>query len=343
MIHSVLATQDLTIGYTASGRPSKVIASGISVELFSGELVCLLGPNGAGKSTLLRTLARLQPHLAGQIKLSGIDLCQLRPQELARRVGVVLTDRINVGNLSVHALVALGRYPYTPWTGKLTGQDEEVVRWAIQTTGIEKLAQRNVNELSDGERQRAMIARALTQESDLLLLDEPTAFLDLPGRVQIMGLLRNLARETHRALLLSTHDLDLALRSADRIWLLPQGGPLRTGIPEELVLDGSLESTFQDNGVEFDKNTGSFKIHKSYLGQIHLLGEGLSAFWTARALEREGFEVVREGRDLPFQVEVLIQSGRARWRSKIHEIQQEHFSLLDLISVVKSHLRLQVS
>ncbi|MCI0529879.1 MAG: hypothetical protein L0Y56_20745, partial [Nitrospira sp.] len=173
------------------------------------------------------------------------------------------------------------------------------------------------------------------QEPDLLLLDEPTAFLDLPRRVQIIGLLRNLARETRRAILLSTHDLDLALRSADRIWLLTSRGLLRTGIPEDLVLDGSFEATFRSEGVEFDKNTGSFKIHKSYWGQIGLLGEGLPAFWTARALEREGFEVVHEGRNLPFQVEVLVQNGHMRWRSTVHEVQQEHLSLSDLVSFVR--------
>jgi iron complex transport system ATP-binding protein len=192
-----------------------------------------------------------------------------------------------------------------------------------------------VSELSDGERQKVMIARALAQEPDILILDEPTAFLDLPRRVDIMRLLRNLAHETRCSVLLSTHDLDLALRSADRIWLLPSGGPLKAGIPEDLVLDGTFEATFQSEGVVFDKNTGSFKIHRSWIGQIGLIGEGLPTFWTARALEREGFEVIRSGNPLPLQVEIMVQNGNIRWRSRCYETHHEHSTLGELVAFMK--------
>ena len=228
---ALLAARGLAIGYAPRRRPRVEVAAGIDAELRRGELVCLLGPNGAGKSTLMRTLAGLQLPLAGAVDFDGGDLHRLAEDERARLLGLVLTERVAAGNLSAYALVSLGRYPYTGWDGRLSAADEEVVRWALGAVGAEDLAARSVDELSDGERQKVMVARALAQEPAVLLLDEPTAFLDLPRRVEIMQLLRQLAYDTGSAVLLSTHDLDLALRCADRLWLLPAGGPLETGAP----------------------------------------------------------------------------------------------------------------
>ena len=177
----------------------------------------------------MRTLAGLQKPLAGEVFLEDRDLHGLTESERARLLGLVLTERVDVGNLSAYALVALGRYPYTGWDGSLSPADEEVVRWAIDAVGARDLAARSVGELSDGERQKVMIARALAQEPAVLLLDEPTAFLDLPRRVEIVQLLRRLVGDSDRAVLLSTHDLDLALRCADRLWLLPLDGPCNWG------------------------------------------------------------------------------------------------------------------
>ena len=174
MLEPILETADLAIGYSVRRRPPRVVAERVDLKLYPGELVCLLGPNGAGKSTLLRTLAGMQPPLRGGVRVAGADPYRLPPRELARRLGVVLTDRAEVGALSVRALVALGRYPYTDWTGRLTPQDETVIDRALAAVGIAAFAPRPVNELSDGERQKVMIARALAQEPKLLLLDEPT-------------------------------------------------------------------------------------------------------------------------------------------------------------------------
>ena len=287
MAATILQTRDLCIGYAPKRRPRVEVAVDIGVELLKGELVCLLGPNGAGKSTLMRTLAGLQKPLTGEVNLEGCDLHGLTESERARLLGLVLTERVDVGNLSAYALVALGRYPYTGWDGRLSAADEEVVRWAIDAVGARDLAGRSVGELSDGERQKVMIARALAQEPAVLLLDEPTAFLDLPRRVEIVQLLRRLAGDSDRAVLLSTHDLDLALRCADRLWLLPQDGPLQTGAPEDLVLSGAFQRAFAD--VEFDPAIGSFQLTQEPEGEVGLVGEGLHALWTARALERRGF------------------------------------------------------
>jgi iron complex transport system ATP-binding protein len=279
----------LTIGYHHPRREAVVVAAGLNLELRGGELVCLLGPNGAGKSTLMRTIAGLQPALSGDVRLAGDPPSELPARELARRLSIVLTERVDPGNLSAWDLVALGRHPYTDWWGNLTEADHQVVTWAIRAVGGGNLAHRPVTELSDGERQKFMVARALAQQPMLMLLDEPTAFLDLPRRVEIMGLLRRLARETGQAILLSTHDLDLALRSADRLWLLSSDGVMQTGAPEDLILSGGFERVFASEGVTFDPYTGSFRMVRETAGVIRLRGEGMTGLWTTRALEREGF------------------------------------------------------
>ncbi len=240
----LLAARDLAAGYR--GRPGRTVLSGVSVTLERGELVAVLGPNGAGKSTLLRTLAGMLPPLAGSVELAGRRLEALSARQLARSVGVVLPERATPGMVSAYDLVALGRYPHTGWWGRLRPGDGEVVDRAMAAVGVANLAGREVAALSDGERQKVMIARALAQEPEVLVLDEPTAFLDLPGRVAVMTLLGTLARRTGAgAVVISTHDLDLALRTADRVWLLDRGGGLRSGTPRELVDGGALPAAFE--------------------------------------------------------------------------------------------------
>ena len=231
---AILKTKNLAVGYKHGRRPPRVVAHNMDVSLHRGEFVCLLGPNGAGKSTLIRTLVGMQPPLDGHVYLMGRDIADMSATEVAQVISVVLTDRIGVGIMAVRDLVGLGRYPHTDWIGRFTEEDERVVSWAIRAAHAEDLAYRNVAELSDGERQKVMIARALAQQPDLMILDEPTAFLDLPRRAEIMALLQDLAHSTGKAILLSTHDLDLALRCADRIYLLPVEGALQTGAPEDL-------------------------------------------------------------------------------------------------------------
>jgi iron complex transport system ATP-binding protein len=298
----ILRTENLTIGYPMRRQAPVVVAEDITVSLQPGELVCLLGPNGAGKSTLMRTLAGMQPRLNGRILLDQQDLSSLSAKHLARHLSVVLTEPINAG--------------------MLTG-------WDL-----------HVNTLSDGERQKIMIARALAQEPDVMLLDEPTAFLDLPRRVEIMHILRQLAREWQRAILLSTHDLDLALRNADKIWLMPKGGTLQVGTPEELVLDGTFEAAFQADGVQFDPQTGSFKMATQAAGQIDLVGEGLSALWTRRALERVGFAVHDGVNGSAVRIRVLAneeegEDGRTQWQLIKPQQTVTHRSLADLVDDVQ--------
>ena len=293
----ILVTEHLTLGYSQSRRPARIVTEDVNATLLPGELVCLLGPNGAGKSTLLRTLAGMQSPLGGSVRLMGEDVFRLDARELARRMSIVLTERVSAGSLSAYALVALGRHPYTDWTGRLRDEDEQIVRWAIDAVQARPLAGRSVAELSDGERQKIMIARALAQQPALMLLDEPTAFLDLPHRVEVMHILRQLAHEGGQAILLSTHDLDLALRHADRIWLLPPGGPLQVGAPEDLVLSGAFARTFTTSGLTFDLDSGSFSVVDGGARRIGLHGSGPQTTWTRRALEREGYHVTADAPD----------------------------------------------
>ncbi len=338
---AILRTENLTIGYSQRREAPVVISENITVGLRPGELVCLLGPNGAGKSTLMRTLAGMQPLLHGRILLNQQDLSNLSARQLARHLSVVLTEPINAGMLTAWDLVSLGRHPYTNWAGKLTTVDETAVDQAITAVGATSLAQRHVNTLSDGERQKIMIARALAQEPDVMLLDEPTAYLDLPRRVEIMHILRQLARREKCAILLSTHDLDLALRNADKIWLLPMGGALQTGTPEELVLNGSFEAAFQADGIRFDAQTGSFKMVEQPAGQIDLVGEGLSAVWTRRALERVGFAVHDGVNGAPMRVQVLAHKGgnegHTQWQLMKPRQTATHCSLAALVDDIQQN------
>ncbi|MBZ0276254.1 MAG: ABC transporter ATP-binding protein [Anaerolineae bacterium] len=330
----VLSTHMLTIGYPVPRASARIIAAHITIGLHAGDMVCLIGPNGAGKSTLLRTLAGMQKPLVGRVMLAGQDVHQLDPLERARHLSIVLTDRVPYGMLSAYELVALGRHPYTDWSGRLSEQDETVVRWAIQAVGAVELAHRLVSELSDGERQKIMIARALAQEPSLIILDEPTAFLDLPRRVEIMRLLRQLARDTGRAVLLSTHDLDLALRLADSLWLMPGDGQVHSGAPEDLVLNGILGDAFHSDGVTFDLHSGAFVTQTPGGVPIRLTGEGIGEVWARRALERAGYTVTADGDAALAQIEALDVTP-PRWRLTRGDTMQDYTALGDLLAAVQ--------
>jgi ABC-type cobalamin/Fe3+-siderophores transport system ATPase subunit len=240
---STLEFRDLAIGYRSRRRTSTV-AAGLAAVARRGELTVLLGPNGCGKSTLIRTICGLQPALGGQVVLDGTSVADTPADRLARRVGVVLTDRVDPGLLSARELTALGRIPYLGLTGRLTRDDHRIVEQSLDAVDARHLADRPVADLSDGERQRVLTARALAQRPEVLVLDEPTAFLDVPSRTGLIQMLRRLAREQGLTVVMSTHDLELALRVADRAWLLGPDGTLVDGSPDELVRSGHVDAVF---------------------------------------------------------------------------------------------------
>lgn len=308
---SIMKLNDLVIGYPARNGEKREVAGPINAALRPGELVCLLGPNGSGKSTLIKTMAGMQAALQGSVGIANKEMAQLTPKEIARQLSTVLTDRILIGNLSVYTLVSLGRSPYTSWTGKLQAKDAKATERAIRSTGLQPLAQRDISTLSDGERQKAMIARALAQDTNIILLDEPTAHLDLPNRVEIIRLLRKLARETGKSILLSTHELDLALKAGDKIWLLNDEEQLFTGVPEDLVLGGTFEKAFERDNFDFDRSTGGFNLHETLDKQISLTGDQVMVFWTKRALEREGYKIDDQSEK---KVECIIEDESYIWK-----------------------------
>jgi len=249
--------QDLCIGYTGKGH-RKVVASGINAVLREGQLTCLLGRNGVGKSTLLRTLSAFQPLLSGEISISRDDrylsLSTLSDKERSRLIGVVLTEKPDVRNMTVEEMVGMGRSPYTGFWGTLTADDHRIVSDVIRLTSIEALQGRMIHALSDGERQKVMIAKALAQQTPIIYLDEPTAFLDFPSKVEMMQLLHRLAVEQQKTILLSTHDVELSLQMADCIWLM-EGDGLYIGTPQELADKGILGRFVEREGIHFDSQT----------------------------------------------------------------------------------------
>lgn len=273
---SPLFTKNLTIGYPSV--QDHILFANLNLSLHHGQLVCFMGPNGIGKSTLIRTLAGSQKPISGEIQGIG-----------NKNVAVVLTERVNAGMMTARELVSYGRYPYLGWSVKMTQEDQVKIDEAVQQVRIKDLLDKPIHELSDGQMQMVMIARALAQDTPVLLLDEPTAHLDLNNRVEIMNLLRTLAKENNKAILVSTHELDLALQTADLVWLATAQKSIRVGIPEDLVLDGTFDEVFQFKG--FDLKTGRVKQEPYRHTGVHLIGEGHAYLWTKNALERNGFHI----------------------------------------------------
>lgn len=291
MNKETIRLDDLSIGYSIKKHHTKEVASHIQATIRSGELTCLLGENGVGKSTLLRTLSAFQPKLSGHIWLLGREVESYTDRQLSRIISVVLTERCEIRNMTVRDLVGMGRSPYTGFWGRLSPNDWEVVDRSIHLVGIEVLASRMVHTLSDGERQKVMIAKALAQETPIVFLDEPTAFLDYPSKVEIMQLLYRLIQTTEKTIFLSTHDLDLALEIADKIWLMERKQGITVGTPEDLALSGRLKSFFSGRGVVFDDDSGLYRIQMQYKYRIGIRGEGVRYLMLRKALQRCGIRV----------------------------------------------------
>ena len=282
---AILSTDDLAIGH--SGR---LVAEHLSLDLHPGDVVALVGPNGTGKTTLLRTLAGLLSPLAGSIALEGEPLASLSARAKAQRLGVVLTERPQTGYLTGFDLAAAGRYPHTGWQGRLSRADIAIIDEALALVGAAAFRDRPVASLSDGERQRVMVARALAQQPRLLLLDEVTSFLDVPRRVAFFALLGELAGQRGYAIVISSHELELALRCANRLWLY-DGTTLLDGAPEDLILSGDFARIFAADGVSFDEDAGHFELRRPASRRVALEGQGPRAAWTRRALDRAGYAV----------------------------------------------------
>lgn len=317
-----ITTHKLAVGYRSREQEHRLFED-LELKLYPNEMVCFMGPNGAGKSSLLRTLAGLQSPLVGRVSFHNED--PNLPRE--RQVAVVLTDRITAGHLKVEDVITFGRYPYMGWGVRLREADKQLIEDAVVKVGVSSLLKTPIYKLSDGQMQMVMIARALAQNTPVILLDEPTAHLDLNNRVEIMNLLRRLSR-SGKAILLATHELDLALQTADRIWLTGMKRNIVSGLPEDLILKGTFDDIFQLKG--FDLKSGKV-LHHAYRGvSVDLQGEGPSYLWTRNALERNGFEVVRN-ESAEISITVRQEAGAIAWRLRKFNATEEFDSLEKII------------
>ena len=250
----LLQTHSLTIGYR-----NYIVQKNLNLSAQAGGLIGLMGTNGSGKSTLLRTLGGLQKPLKGNIAIQGQNLSKLSHYQRSLLFAFVLTDAIDHNTMTVFDLVSLGRFPYTNWAGALSTKDREIINTSIEQVNLVDKRDAYLNEISDGERQRAIIAKALTQDTSLVLLDEPTAHLDLPNKVEIMLLLRKLSLNTHKTFILSTHELDLIMQTADTIWLIHANG-IVVDTPKDLMQSGKLQEIFGSKFFYFDKQDKGFSV-----------------------------------------------------------------------------------
>lgn len=308
MKETTIRLRDLSIGYPDKHN-TKRVAEHLNASIHSGELTCLLGTNGVGKSTLLRTLSAFQPPLGGTIDLLDRPLSTYDDRKLATVIGVVLTEKSDIRNMTVEELVGLGRSPYTGFWGTLKEGDRKIVHEAIARVRIEPLTQRMVHTLSDGERQKVMIAKALAQETPIIFLDEPTAFLDFPSKVEVMQLLHNLTHTLQKTVFMSTHDLELALQIADKIWLMDRTNGIAIGTPEDLSLEGKLSSFFSRKGITYDTETGFFRIDTDYRREIHLQGHGSRYAMVRKALQRNGIRADRHVADDSLHIDTTGSTG----------------------------------
>lgn len=253
-----LVLDDVTVGYP--GRPARTILRDVRLTAHTGQVTALLGPNGAGKSTLLRSVAGLQRVLGGSVLLDGDDVTKLSPAHRARRIAVVLTDRVDGGLLTGGEVAALGRLPHQGFTSRLGTDERRLITESLDRLGAADLTDVRMHEMSDGQRQRVLIARALVQQPTLLVLDEPSAFLDVAARVELLALLDEIAVDAGITVLLSTHDVELVLRTSQHVWLAAGDGTVVDGSPTELVESGAITRAFDSRRVHFDPRAGIFRL-----------------------------------------------------------------------------------
>ncbi len=323
----ILSLKSLKIGYV-SGRLENRLLQPLDATAYTGELIAVIGRNGIGKSTLLRTLTGLQPSLGGEIAYSGKNIREYTRMDLAQKVGYISTDIVKVSNMSVYELVALGRFPYTGWTGKIDAKNNEFIMDAIKKAGMSGHCYRMISELSDGERQRAMIARILAQDTGIMIMDEPTAFLDIGSKFEILHLMHLLSRESEKTVIFSTHDLQMAISQSDKIWLIQEGN-LVEGAPEDLMLRGAFDHLFDTSFVQFNTENGTFSFRSEVRGSVYVSGEGLIKQWTEKALNRAGFSVSHI-KTIPY---IIVPSGSSnKWLISDNNPVMEFRSIYELIS-----------
>ncbi len=331
-VKSILSFSDLEIGFT-SGKFRHVLLPPLHGSAAKGELIAVIGKNGIGKSTLLRTFAGLQDVIAGKLTIDDRNIDDFSRLQLSSKIGYISTEIIKVSNMRVYDLVSLGRFPHTNWLGRIEAADHNMIMEAISKTGMMEFIDRPVAELSDGERQRAMIAMVLSQDAGIMIMDEPTAFLDISSKYEIIHLMNELTINRHKTVIFSTHDLATAVSQADKIWLLKEQG-LTEGAPEDLMIEGSFETLFDSKNVVFNSNDGSFTLRNEEKGRIIVRGEGSKRYWTEKALVRAGYGIVES--EPAIEVEVPS-SSNSTWKCRINGLSGEFDSVYGLVNWIRNN------
>jgi iron complex transport system ATP-binding protein len=327
----ILSLVSLKIGYT-SGKHKNALLPPLNARARSGEMIAVIGRNGIGKSTLLRTLTGLQRPLGGDIYYHNKPIEDYSRMELAQRVGYISTEVIKVSNMSVYDLVSLGRFPHTNWIGKAEIRDQEVISDALCKTSMSSFAKKSVSELSDGERQKAMIARILAQDTGIMIMDEPTAFLDVASKCEILQLMHHLSSDSNKTIIFSTHDLQMAISQSDKIWLILEN-ELIEGAPEDLMLSGAFNNLFDSSTVIFNSYDGTFFFRSEASGNIFIEGESEKRHWTEKALTRAGFKITTE-RTYPYLI--LPTESNSLWQLVSENQLQQFNTIYDLLARLNS-------
>ncbi len=331
----ILYTKDLAVGYKRKKADDFILLDNLNLSVESGELICLLGQNGFGKSTLLRTLTGVQKPLKGDFFINGKSINSYEKSQLAKVLSIVLTENLNIGEVSVHSVVSMGRYPHNNWLGILSEKDHKVINNVLEITGLTGYKEKIFTELSDGFKQKVMIARALAQDTSIILLDEPTAFLDIPTRIEILNMLRSLIKQFNKSIIFSSHDLDLALQTADIIWLITKDQKIEVDSPEDLVLNGHFEKAFNKKEIKFHPQRGIFKMDRVADKKIHVKGSKIDVIWTERALERIG--IATDGNEnVKDSIQIEKNKGKLIWHLTFSSESVLFYSISDLIKYLKN-------
>ena len=292
---AILTTHDMAVGY-GQGNKRTILLSDLNLRLEQGSLVALLGKNGAGKSTLLRALTCDSQPINGSVEIDGKPSDEISKRDLSRLIALVATERIMGGAFTIRELVALGRQPHTGFLGRLSRHDDEVVQQSLEAVGIAHKAEQHVAQLSDGERQKAMIAKALAQETPIIVLDEPTAFLDVASRIETMKLLHSLAREQNKAVLLSSHDISQSLLLADELWVIIQDREVVTGSTEQVVMSGAMDRVFDNSSILFNNDLCDYESKLPTTASVMLeCDDSKLEHCVANALLRNGIDTSHGG------------------------------------------------
>jgi iron complex transport system ATP-binding protein len=303
-METILQAKNLNVGYD-----KKIVISDINLNAFKGQVICLLGSNGAGKSTILRTLSGLLAPVSGAVEIDGESISAIKKKELARKLSLVLTEQIAPAMTTVNALVSMGRTPYTDFMGRLSEEDYKIIDEALETVGADNLRDRFFSELSDGEKQKVMIARALVQEPELIILDEPTSHLDIRHKIEVVRILQKLSNEKNITCILSLHDIDLAIKGCQTVMLVNGGKIVDFGTPEEIIKSGVIQKLYNIDGAEYNELMGSVELKGADRKDVFVVSGNGTGINICRSLARNGYGItsgVLHENDRDYDVAVRI-------------------------------------